>query len=80
MTEINTKIIDMITKEATATEIAHAVGMTNNKLYYRISQLRSMGYNIKTKYYYNGDIVYKIVKDIIEPSDEYTILTSKKRY
>lgn len=77
MTEINAKIIEMIGKNASANEIAQAVGMTNKQLFYRLNLLKNKGYNFKTKYYYNGDIVYKLVKDFSDQDDTYTILTSK---
>lgn len=78
MTEINAKILELIGKNASATEIAQAVGMSNRQLFYRLSLLKNKGYNFKQKYYYNGDIVYKLVKGFIEQDDTYTILTSKK--
>ena len=76
MDVINKKIVEMLDKNFTATEIAKAVGLSNKQLFYRLNFLKLSGFNFKTKYYYNGDIVYSLIKDINPSSKEYSIITS----
>ena len=78
MSEINQKIIDMINGKASANDISTALGITNKQLFYRLNLLKNRGYNIRQKYYYNGDIVYEFVKKCLSEDNQYTILTDKK--
>lgn len=79
MTEINQKIIDMIEKSASANEICEATGLSNRQLYYRQNMMKSKGYSFSKKFFYNGDIVYKLNKELVtEKNHEIALFTSKK--
>ena len=79
MTEINQKIIDMIEKSASANEICEATGLSNRQLYYRQNMMKSKGYIFSKKFFYNGDIVYKLNKGLVtEKNHEIALFTSKK--
>lgn len=77
MSETNKKIIDMILKGATANEIASSTGLSNRQLFYRLNMLKTKGYNFSRKYYYDGEIVYKLYKGFKQEKD-ICLLTSHK--
>lgn len=62
MTEINQKILDMIAKNASVNEISKVTGLSNKQLFYRLNMLKIKGYNFSRKYYYDGEICYKLQK------------------
>ena len=62
MTETNQKIIDMILKNASVNEISKVTGLSNKQLFYRLNMLKIKGYNFSRKYYYDGEITYKLQK------------------
>lgn len=76
MSEINQKILDMINKGASVNEITSSIGLSNRQLFYRLSLLKIKGYDFKMKYYYNGDIVYKLKKNLDSVDNAKYILTS----
>lgn len=79
MTEINQKIIDMIEKNASANEICAATGLSNRQLFYRQNMMKTKGYSFSKKFFYNGDIVYKLNKGLVtEKNPEIALFTSKK--
>ena len=81
MQEINKIILDMTTIGTSVCEISKALGLSNKQILYRISLLKDKGYNFEKKYYYNGDIVYKLIKEINLTDKEpntCTIITSPK--
>ena len=67
MKNTNDKIIEMINNNKSANEIAKAVNLSNKQLFYRLNLLKSKGYEFIKKYYYNGDIVYTINKNLNDP-------------
>ena len=77
MTEINRQILELINQNASLNEMSKITGLTNKQLFYRLSKLKNQGYNLKRKYYYNGDICYELVRGIIS-DDNVAILTRKK--
>lgn len=77
MTETNQKILDMISKNASANEICAATGLSNKQLFYRLNMLKTKGYNFSKKYYYDGEITYKLQRGF-ESEKEISLLTSPK--
>jgi len=80
VTEINKKILDLIEKNASVNEISKITGLTNKQLFYRLSLLKNKGYDFERKYYYSGDIVYRLIRDKLTndiDNNGATILTSK---
>lgn len=77
LSEVDQKIINMIAKNSTANEISKATGLTNKQLYYRLYLLRTKGFNFSKKYYYNGEISYRIKKGFTEEQD-ISLLTSSQ--
>lgn len=69
MSETNKKIIDMILNNASANEISMATGLSNKQLFYRLNMLRTKGYNFSRKYYYDGEITYKLQKGFVEEKE-----------
>lgn len=76
MTEMNKKILELVEKNASIYELSEITGLTTKQLFHRLNTLKNQGFNIKRKYYYNGDITYQLVKEDIT-NDTPTILTSK---
>ncbi len=71
----------MLENGSSANEISRVTGLSNKQLFYRLSLLKLKGYNFEKKYYYNGDIVYNLLKKLNENNKESntcTILTSPK--
>lgn len=69
MSETNEKIIEMIKKNATANEIAKETGLSPKQLFYRLNLLKIKGYNFSRKYYYDGEITYKLCKGFEQEKD-----------
>lgn len=77
MTNTNKLILDLISKNASVNEICSVTGLSHKQLFYRMNMLKIKGYNFKHKYYYNGDIVYELLKGVNkEKTNETTLLTS----
>ena len=74
MIDTNKKILDLVSRGATANEISNETNLSNRQLFYRMSLLELKGYNFKKKYYYNGEIVYGLNKTI-EPVDTNILYT-----
>ena len=78
MTELNERIIELISKNASVNEIVEETGLSHKRLYYRLNLLKTKGYSFRSKYYYNGDMFYHLIKGVTgTSSDEATIITSK---
>jgi len=77
MSETNQKILDMILKNASCNEIASATGLSNKQLFHRLNMLKIKGYNFSRKYYYDGEITYKLNKGF-QKEKEISLLTSSK--
>ena len=77
MNESTLKLIELIKQEKTANEIAKELKISNKQLFKRLLKLRTMGFNVKKKYYYSGDIVYSLYNDVpIQPLNSVDIITS----
>ena len=77
MTEKNQQILDLIEQEKTLNEISAEVKLSNKQIHNRITGLKIHGYNFDRKFYYDGEIVYKLIKNM-KKYDEVgtTIITS----
>ena len=64
MTEKNMQILDLIEQEKTLNEISSEVRLSNKQIHIRLSNLKVHGYNFERKFYYNGEVVYKLIKDL----------------
>lgn len=58
MTEINKKIIDLISRNKSMKEISQILNITEKQLYIRIKQIINYGYIMEPSYSYNSDIYY----------------------
>ena len=67
MTEANTKIIELITKNYTINDIAKELNISHRQLYYRLFLLKNSGFNFKSTYYSNAETILqpKTLEDII---------------
>ena len=61
---LNDDILYMIEQGATANEICEYTSLSNKQLFYRLNLLKLNGYNITTKYYSDGEIVYNLLKGL----------------
>ena len=77
MSDTNQKILDMIISKKTANEICSETGLSNKQLFHRLNMLKIKGYNFSRKYYYNGNIVYKLDKGFTTEKDIALMTTSK---
>lgn len=79
MNETNSIILQMIRENKSVNEIVEKTGLSHKRLYFRLNLLKLKGYEYKMKYYYNGDIVYKLVSDLNSyENKDTTIITSKE--
>lgn len=80
MSEINSKILELIEKNYSANEISEVLNITNKQLFYRLTQLKNKGYNICKKYYANGEIEYFLNKSFYDKDtfNKKSIFISKK--
>lgn len=76
MTEMNSTIIKMINSNKSLHEICEKTNLSSKQLFYRLYLLKLKGYNFNRKYYYNGDIRYKINTDI-ENENKKILITDK---
>lgn len=72
------EIIRLINLGLSANEICLKLGLSNKQLYYRLSLLKINGYDLRRKYYSDGEITYYLKKDNDEYHDNVSILTSPK--
>ena len=54
------QILDMVNNNELLSEIIEKTNLTYKQLYYRLSLLENKGYNIKRKYYSDGQISYEL--------------------
>ena len=76
MTELNNTIIEMINNNRSLNEICKKTNLSSKQLFYRLYLLKLKGYNFNKKYYYNGDIRYKINTNI-ENDNKKVLITDK---
>jgi len=63
MTEMNSKVLQLLYQNKSLKEISSILNLTENQLFIRIKQLINYGYNIAATYHYNSDIYYNVKKD-----------------
>lgn len=77
MNESTLKLIELLKQEKTANEIAQELNISNKQLFKRLFRLKTMGFNVKKKYYYSGDIGYSLYNDVpLQPLNSVDIITS----
>lgn len=69
MTEMNQKIFDMIAKNASVNEICQATGLSSKQLFHRLNMFKIKGFNFSREYYSDGEICYKLDKNIIKEKE-----------
>ena len=74
MTDINQLILSMILENASLYEISTITGLSNKQLFHRLNMLKFQGYDFSRKYYYTGDIVYRLKKEP-DPDNEISLIT-----
>lgn len=62
MTRSESELIKLIKEDKTINEICESLNYSRNKVYKMLLNIKNNGYTINRKYYYNGDIKYKLVK------------------
>ncbi len=74
MTDINQTILNMILENASLNEICATTGLSNKQLFHRLNMLKFKGYDFSRKYYYTGDIAYRLKKEP-DPDNEISLIT-----
>ena len=69
MTEVNKKIIELISENKSLKEISWILNITEKQLYVRIKQIINYGYLLSANYLYNSDIRYEIDKKIVDSNN-----------
>lgn len=64
MTETNQKILNLIIKDKTLRQISQDLNLSRKQVYYRIVSMENSGFSFKPKYYCNGDISFKLRKNV----------------
>lgn len=75
MNDMNKQILDLINVGASLNEIEEVSKLTHKQLLDRLNLIKNQGFNFIEKYYYDGEIVYKSVKEFEKESESKTILT-----
>ena len=75
MTEINSKILELIKQNKSLNEISQELSLSHKQIYQRLQSIKNNGYNITPKYYYTGDIKYKINKTL-DRNENISIITT----
>ena len=60
MTNIFNQILELINNDFTINEISEKLSISSKKLYYYLTLLKHQGYDWQKKYYFNGDMKYKL--------------------
>ena len=69
MTDKNKQIIDFVEKEYSLNDISKEVGLSNKQVHSRLISLGRIGMNFERQFFYNGDIKYKLVKNLKNKSN-----------
>ena len=73
MTEINQRLLKLITEDKTLNEISNELNLSNKQIMNRLRTIENNGYNLNRDYY-NGDIRYSLITNFYK-KDEPTIIT-----
>lgn len=74
MSDLNQIILNLILQKASLNEICEITGLSSKQLFHRLNMLKQWGYDFSRKYYYTGDIVYKLKKEP-DPDNEISLIT-----
>lgn len=75
MTETNIQLLRLINQNKSLNEIARTLNLSNKQIFQRLNQLKANGYSFTRSYYYNGNIYYKLIKDLVEHNNSTKIIT-----
>lgn len=69
MSDVNSKILELVKKNYSANEISSVLGITNKQLFYRLNLIKNKGFNIDRKYYSSGEIEYFVKNSVLDNCD-----------
>ena len=73
MTEKNKQIVDLVEKGYSLNGISNEVGLSNRQIHSRLIALNRIGMNFERQFFCNGEVTYKLVKDLKSPKDYYGV-------
>lgn len=69
MTNIFNQVLELINNDFTINEISEKLNISPKKLYYYLTLLKHQGYDWQKKYYFNGDMKYKLNYGLLDNTD-----------
>ena len=75
MNETIQKLLELINNNLSFNEISDILNLNRDELYQYINIINSDGYNLTRKYYYDGNIKYKLNQELVN-DDKVAIITS----
>lgn len=78
MNDIDKYILELIKSNLTLKEISVFTHLSYKQLYIRLKNIINNGYQLKPNYYYDGNIIYKLEKGILNNDNRYKIIIPKK--
>lgn len=78
LTDINSKLLYLIKKGKSVNQIVEELNISHKELLRRMKSVRNDGFDFETKYYYDGNITYNLIKEEPSTSNNYnenTIIT-----
>lgn len=77
MTDLEIKILDLIIQNKSSNYIQENLKISRKQLWLHLSFLKRKGFDFYVKYYYDGEMVYQLVKELSKESKSFDIITSK---
>lgn len=78
MNDVDKYILELIKSNLTLKEISVFTHLSYKQLYIRLKNIINNGYQLKPNYYYDGNIIYKLEKGILNNDNRYKIIIPKK--
>jgi len=70
-------LIELVKQNKTLNEISNILNLSNKQIFTKLSMLRSNGYLIDKKYYYNGEIRYSLHNPFNSSQSNFKIITDE---
>ena len=76
MSNIINRILELTSENKTVNEIANELHLTNRQLYNIFTTIKNKGLDFSRKYYANGEIIYKLIKNLNTNTNNNILITS----
>ena len=76
MTDLNKKLLELISQERTINEISDILKLSHKQIYTRLKNLKIHGFEFNRKYYYDGNIKYQKIFNPKDNDNTISLITS----